>query len=71
MNKIKELIETWKAFDKYLNDAEKGMRFIADEYCCSQAEIDRVLKKLNEFEALRKKLDEIIKSLGAENGHSN
>ena len=63
MNKTKELIETWKEIEKYLNNAENGMRFMADEYCCSQAEIARALKKLNEFQALRKKLDEIIKSL--------
>lgn len=71
MNKTKELIETWKEIDKYFNDAENSMRFMADEYCCSQAEIARALKKLNEFEALRKKLDEIIKSLEAENERSN
>ena len=71
MNKTKELIETWKEIEKYLNDAENGMRFMADEYCCSQAETARALKKLNEFKDLRKKLDETIKSLEAENGHSD
>ena len=71
MDKTKELIETWKAFDKYLNDAENGMGFMADEYCFSQDEFAKALIKLNEFKDLRKKLDVIIKSLEAENGHSN
>lgn len=71
MDKTKELIETWKKIEKYLNDAENGMRFMADEYCCSQAEFARALKKFNEFKDLCKKLDEIIKSLEAENGQTD
>lgn len=61
MDKTKELIETWKEIEKYLNDAENGIRFMADEYCSSQAETARALKKLNE--ALRQKMNESIKSL--------
>ena len=71
MDKTKELIETWKKFKECLDYTEDSFFFMADEYCCRQAEFDGVLKELNKFKDLRQKMDELIKSLEAKNGHSN
>lgn len=70
MNKTKELIETWKEFQKSLNYAEHAL--VWERGCYENpADFDNHANKVYEFKKFWIRIDEIIKSLEAENGHSN
>lgn len=68
MDKTKELIETWKEYDRYLDKAERGIYFMEDNYCDSGedfnwTEFHNAMKELKRFKDLREKINELINSL--------
>ena len=71
MNKTKELIQTWKEIEKYLSDNDDAIYYGIDQYKVNEEDSRKRWMKFTDFQDLRIKMDELIKSLEAKNGHSN
>ena len=71
MDKTKELIETWKEIEKYLTDNDDAIYFGIDQYSVNEKDSRKRWLRFTDFQDLRLKMDVLIKSLEAENGHSN
>lgn len=71
MDKTKELIETWKEIEKYLTDNDDAIYFGIDQYRVNEKDRRKRWMRFTDFQDLRVKMNEIIKSLEEENGHSD
>lgn len=63
MNKTKELIETWKEIEKYLSDNDDAIYFGIDQYSVNKEDAKKRWLRFTDFQDLRQKINEIIKSL--------
>ena len=63
MNKTKELIETWKEIEKYLTDNDDAIYFGIDQYSVNEKDSRKRWSQFTDFQDLRIKMDELIKSL--------
>lgn len=71
MDKMKELIETWKEIEKYLRDNDDAIYYGINQYSVNEADSRRRWLRFTDFQDFRIKMDVIIKSLEAKNEHSN